>query len=81
MAASYRARFAACVCQAHAMTDFSLSSEKRFRHRSRFPFHSSVRPATRKTERQTIRRITVSRGRSIQTTVSARAHTRSCTRL
>ena len=82
MASSYRARFAAYVCQAHTMTDSSLSSEKKFRHRSRFPFHSSTRPPTRrKTVRQTIRRITVRRGRSIQITVSARAHTRSCTRL
>jgi len=80
MASSYRARFAAYVCQAHTMTDSSLSSEKKFRHRSRFPFHSSTRPPTRRSVRQTIRRITVSRGRSIQITVSARAHTRSRTR-
>jgi hypothetical protein len=78
MAASYRARLAACVCQAHTMTDSSLSSVKKFCHRSRLPFHSSTRPPIRRKVRQMTRRITVRRGRSSQTTVSARAHTMSC---
>ena len=61
------------------MTDSSLSSAKKFRHRSRLPFHNSTRPPTRRRVRQMTRRITVRRGRSSQTTVSARAHTRSWT--
>ena len=73
MAASSLARVAAWVCHAQAMTDSSLSREKKFRQRSRFPFHSSVRAAARRNDRQMIRRITVRRGRSSQTTVSARA--------
>ena len=79
MAASSLARVAACVCHAQAMTDSSLSMEKKFRQRSRLPFHSSVRAAARRNDRQMIRRITVRRGRSSQTTVSARAQTRSLT--
>ena len=63
------------------MTDSSLSSANRFRQRSRLPFHSSTRPATRRNDRQMTRRITVRRGRSSQTTVSARAQTRSRTLL
>jgi hypothetical protein len=81
MAASYRARFDVYVCQAQAMTDSSASKENKFRHRSRLPFHSSVRRAARQKDRQITRRMTVRRGRSSHTTVSARAHTRSCTRL
>ena len=61
------------------MTDSSLSTEKKFRQRSRLPFHSSVRLAARHSDRQMTRRITVRRGRSSQTTVSARAQTRSLT--
>ena len=61
------------------MTDSSLSREKKFRQRSRLPFHSSVRAAARRNDRQMIRRITVRRGRSSQTTVSARAQIRSLT--
>jgi hypothetical protein len=63
------------------MTDSFLSQVNRLRQRSRLPFHSSARPATRRRVRQVIRRITVRRGRSSQTTVSARAHTRSRTTL
>ena len=61
------------------MTDSSLSRVNTFRQRSRLPFHSSTRPATRRSVRQTIRRITVRLGRSSQTTVSARAQIRSRT--
>jgi hypothetical protein len=39
------------------------------------PFHSSARPATRRTDRQMTRRITVRRGRSSYTTLSARSQT------
>ena len=63
------------------MTDSSLSRVKKFRHRSRLPFHSSTRPAARRNDRQTIRRITVRLGKSSQTTVSARAQTMSRTLL
>ena len=63
------------------MTDSSGSQLSRLRHLSRLPFHSSTRPATRRKDRQMIRRITVRFGRSSQTTVSARAQTRSWTLL
>ena len=75
------ARVAAWVCHAQTMTDSSLSRVNKFRHRSRLPFHSSTRPAMRRSVRQMILRITVRRGRSSQTTVSARAHTMSLTLL
>jgi hypothetical protein len=57
------------------MTDLCGSQVKRFAHRSRLPFHSSTWPAARRTVRHTIWRITTRRGRSIQTTVSARSQT------
>ena len=63
------------------MTDSSLSQVNKLRHRSRLPFHSSTRPAIRRSVRQMSRRITVRLGRSSQTTVSARAQTRSRTSL
>jgi hypothetical protein len=63
------------------MTDSSLSQLNRLRQRSRLPFHSSVRLAARRKDRQTIRRITVRFGRSSQTTVSARLQTMSLTLL
>jgi len=78
---SYRARYTPCLVHAHMMTDSSGSSVKKFRHRSRLPFHSSARPAMRRSVRQMIRRMTVRLGRSSQTTVSARAHTMSRTAL
>jgi hypothetical protein len=55
------------------MTDTSGLKLKKLRQRSRLPFHSSSRPATRRNVRQIICRITVRFGRSSQTTVSARA--------
>jgi hypothetical protein len=79
IAAASLARVAAYVCHAQAMMDLSLSKANRLRQCSRLPFHSSVRPAARPNDRQMIRRITVRRGRSSQTTVSARVQTRSCT--
>ncbi len=79
IAAASLARVAACVCQAQATTDSSLSTENRFRQRSRLPFHSSTWRAARWNDRQMMRRITVRFGRSSQTTVSARAQTRSLT--
>jgi hypothetical protein len=81
IAASNLARSVAWFCHAQAITDSSLSRANRFRQRSRLPFHNSTRPATRRNDRQTTLRITVRLGRSSQTTVSARAHTRSRTRL
>jgi hypothetical protein len=57
------------------MTDCSGSQLKKFRQRSRLPFHSSWRPATRRSVRQMICCITTLFGRSSQATVSARAQT------
>ena len=73
------ARSGACLCHAQEMTDCSGFQVKKFRQRSRLPFHSSLRSATRRSVRQTTWRITVRFGRSSQTTVSARAQTRSLT--
>ena len=81
IAAAYRARSSPCLCQAQEMTDSSGSQLSRLRQLSRLPFHSSTRPATRRKDRQMIRRITVRFGKSSQTTVSARAQTRSWTLL
>lgn len=46
---------------------------------SRFPFHNSWRRRARRKVRPMIRHITSRRERSIHTTMSARAHTRSRT--
>jgi hypothetical protein len=69
----YLSWYSPCFCHAQAMTDSWGSRLKKFRQRSRLPFHSSSRPATRRNVRQMSRRITVRFGRSSQTTVSARA--------
>jgi hypothetical protein len=81
VAAAYLARYWACLCHAQEMTDCLGSQLKKFRHRSRLPFHSSWRPATRRSVRQMICRITVPLGRSSQATVSARAQTSGWTAL
>lgn len=57
------------------MIDLSGSHAHRFRSGSRLPFHSSSRETIRLSVRRTRRRTTIERGRSSQTTVSARCHT------
>jgi hypothetical protein len=59
------------------MTESSGTQVNRLAHRSRLPFHSSTLNVTRRSVRQTTWRMTVERGRSSHTTVSARAQTRS----
>jgi hypothetical protein len=61
------------------MMDRFGSQASKLPSRSRLPAHSSLRVTTRWAERVTIDRVTVRRGRSSHTTVSARAHTMSRT--
>jgi len=74
-AAAYRSRYLAWLCQAQEMTDSCGSQRSRLPNGSRLPFHSSSRVTTLRSVRTTICRITVRRGRSSQTTVSARSQT------
>src|SRR6516162_2918231 len=75
VAAVYLSRFAAYLCHAHEMTDCSGFQLKKFRQRSRLPFHSSSLRMTLFRVRQVICLMTVRLGRSSQMTVSARAQT------
>ena len=61
------------------MIDFSGLNENRLDQGSLFPFQSSWRVTVRRTVRLMVRAITVTKGRSNHTTVSARSHTMSRT--
>jgi len=61
------------------MIDLRGSAESTLDHGSRLPFQSTSRVMVRFRVRRSTWRITTARGRSSQTTTSARAHTRSRT--